>query len=95
MSLSGCLISLFPRIEHRGFFRFVRPGLAVTKRSLLLIASLPLTIAVTLGVLAMLPAIFPPKPGVTKANFDRIEKGMTMTEVEAIFGGGRHQSRMG
>ena len=54
----------------------------MTKKPLLLIASLPLTIAVTLGVLAMLP----PRPGVTKANFDRIEKGMTLAEVEAILG---------
>ena len=55
---------------------------AVTKKRFLLIASLPLTIAVTLGVLAILP----PSPGVTKANFDRIEKGMTIAEVEQIFG---------
>ena len=52
------------------------------KKRLLLIASLPLTIVVTLCVLAMLP----PSPGVTKANFDRIEKGMTKAEVEQIFG---------
>jgi hypothetical protein len=37
---------------------------------------------VILGVLAMLP----PSPGVTKTNFDRIEKGMTRAEVEEIFG---------
>jgi hypothetical protein len=36
-----------------------------------------------LGVLALLP----PCPGVTKANFDRIQKGMTKGEVEGIFGG--------
>ena len=36
-----------------------------TKKRLLLLATLPLAIAVTLGVLAMLP----PSPGVTKANF--------------------------
>jgi hypothetical protein len=54
----------------------------MTKKRLLLIASLPLTIAVILGILAMLP----PSPGVTKANFDRIEKGMTRAEVEEIFG---------
>ena len=54
----------------------------MTKKRLLLIAFLPLTIAVTLGVLAMLP----PSPGVTKANFDRIQEGMTLGEVEAIFG---------
>jgi outer membrane protein assembly factor BamE (lipoprotein component of BamABCDE complex) len=52
------------------------------KKRLLLIASLPLTIALTLGVLAMLP----PPPGVTKANFDRIQEGMTRAEVEEIFG---------
>jgi hypothetical protein len=54
----------------------------MTRRRLLLIASLPLAIAVIIGVLAMLPA----RPGVTKANFDRIEKGMTFAEVEKIFG---------
>ena len=35
-----------------GFFRFVRPRPVVTKKRLLLIAVVPLTIAVTLGVLA-------------------------------------------
>jgi len=29
---------------------------------------------------------FPPRPGVTKANFDRIEKGMTRADVEELFG---------
>jgi hypothetical protein len=33
-------------------------------------------------VLAMLP----PRPGVTIANFDRIEEGMTRAEVEALLG---------
>ena len=48
-----------------------------------MIAAIPLVAgAVTLGVLAMLP----PRPGVTKANFDRIEKGMTKAQVEEIFG---------
>jgi hypothetical protein len=56
----------------------------MTKKRLLLIASLPLFIIVTLGVLAMLPP--DDRPGVTKANFDRIEKGMTLDEVEGIFG---------
>ena len=55
----------------------------MTKKRLLLLAFLPLVIVVTLGVLAILP----PSPGVTKANFDRIEKGMTKAEVEEIFGG--------
>lgn len=39
-------------------------------------------IGVALAVLAWWPT-----PGVTKANFDRIEVGMTRAEVEAIFGG--------
>ena len=55
--------------------------MTMTKKRLVLIAAVPLTIAVALGVLAMLP----PSPGVTKANFDRIETGMTLAEVEAIF----------
>ena len=62
-------------------FTFPDSNMATRKR-LILIASLPLVIAVALGVLAMLP----PGPGVTKANFDRIEKGMTMVEVKRIFG---------
>ena len=56
--------------------------MTMTKKRLILIALLPLAAAVTLGVLAMLT----PSPGVTKANFDRIEKGMTIPEVEQIFG---------
>jgi hypothetical protein len=54
----------------------------MTKKRLLLLASLPLTIALTLGVLVMLP----PRPGVTKANFERIRKGMTVEEVKEVFG---------
>jgi hypothetical protein len=53
-----------------------------TKKRLLLLASLPLTIAVTIGVLAMLP----PRPVITKGNFDRIQEGMTKAQVEEIFG---------
>jgi hypothetical protein len=54
----------------------------MNRRRLLLIASLPLAVAVVLGVLAMLPA----RPGVTKAKVDRIEKGMTMPAVEELLG---------
>src|ERR1017187_4650698 len=54
-----------------------------TKKRLILIASLPLTIAVTVGVLALLP----PSPGVTKANFDRIQDDMTNADVKQILGG--------
>ena len=39
-------------------------------------------VCAVLVVLAMLP----PKPGVTKANFDLIENGMTEEEVELAFG---------
>jgi hypothetical protein len=52
------------------------------KKRLILIFSLPLAIAVTLGVLAMLPS----RSKVTKANYDRIQEGMTKAEVEEIFG---------
>jgi hypothetical protein len=54
----------------------------MTKKRFLLIALLLVSVAVTLGVLAMLP----PRPGVTKANFDRIQMGMTLAEVQEIFG---------
>jgi hypothetical protein len=33
-----------------------------------------------------LPALLPPAPGITYANFSRIEKGMTREQVEALFG---------
>lgn len=56
--------------------------MTMTKKRLLLFASLPLSLAVAIGVLAMLP----PRPGVTKANFDRIQEGMSRAEVEEIFG---------
>jgi hypothetical protein len=35
--------------------------------------------------------MLPPPPGVTKANFDFIEVGMALTEVERIFGHAGHQ----
>ena len=52
------------------------------KKRLLLIAALPLAVAVALGVLSILPS----RHGVTRANFDRIETGMPKAEVVAIFG---------
>ena len=45
-------------------------------------AGLVAFVGLVLGVLAMLP----PRIGVTKANFDRIEIGMTRTEVGKILG---------
>jgi hypothetical protein len=63
----------------------------MTMKRLAIIAVLPLTVAVILGVLAMLP----PRPGVTKANFDRIEIGMTQEDVEAILGSSELHHRGG
>jgi hypothetical protein len=61
------------------------------KKRLALIAVLPLTIAVILGV----SAILPPRAGVTKANFERVQDGMTLAEVEGIFGEkARHSTRI-
>ena len=64
-------------------FSFRLTEMAMTKKHLILIAAGPFVIAVTLGVLTILP----PRPGVTNANFDRIEKGMTKAKVEQVFGG--------
>jgi hypothetical protein len=50
------------------------------KRRLLLLASLPLAVAVILGILAMLP----PRPSATEV-FNRVEIGMTLAEVQRIF----------
>jgi hypothetical protein len=52
------------------------------KKHLVLVLSLSLTIAGTFGILAILP----PGPGATKANFDRIKKGMKEAEVKEILG---------
>ena len=52
------------------------------RRILLSAAVLAASVCIALGVLSLLP----PRPGVTKANFDRIEVGMTLAEVEAILG---------
>ena len=54
----------------------------MTKKRLLLIAAVPLAIAVILGVLVMLTT----RSTVTKANFERIQEGMTRAEVEEVFG---------
>jgi hypothetical protein len=52
------------------------------KRLLLIAGAIAAVVGLTLGVLALLP----PKPGITKENFDRIEIGMTYDEVVAILG---------
>jgi hypothetical protein len=58
----------------------------MTKKRLLMIASLPLAVAGTFGVLAMLP----PRIGVTKTNLDRIQEGTNRADVEQIFGAKPH-----
>jgi hypothetical protein len=56
----------------------------MTRKRWLLLGLLSLGIvAAVLTVLALLP----PRPGVTKANFDRVEIGMNRAQVEAIFDG--------
>jgi hypothetical protein len=60
------------------------------KRWIVLAGLLAACVCLTLAVLALLP----PRPGVTPANIERIENGMTRTEVETILGGpGRGLSR--
>jgi hypothetical protein len=57
----------------------------MTNKRRIVMAGIPAGVAcLVLGILAMLPPS--DRPGVTKANFDRIEKGMTGAEVDAIFG---------
>jgi hypothetical protein len=55
----------------------------MTKRRLLIGAAiLTACVALAFAVVAMLPS----QPGITKANFDRIEAGMSQAEVKAILG---------
>ena len=60
------------------------------KRLLLAGGTMMGLVGVVLTVLAMLP----PGPGVTKANFDRIEKDMTRVEVDELFGGKKPLERI-
>jgi len=52
------------------------------RRYVISAAVLAACVGIALGVLAMLP----PHPGVSKANYDRIEVGMPRAAVEAILG---------
>src|SRR5262249_80363 len=55
----------------------------LTKQAYLAVAGLlAILVGAGLGVAMMVP----PAPGVTKANFDRIEIGMKITDVEVILG---------
>jgi hypothetical protein len=53
-------------------------------------------LACIVGLVLVVLALLPPRPGVTKENFDRIHNGMTRAEVEAIFGdeSGRHKDQV-
>jgi len=65
-----------------GDFSLTRLDTMTRRRRLLLIASLPLAIAMIIGVLAMLAA----REGVTIAKYQRIKEGMAKSEVEQILG---------
>ena len=54
----------------------------MTKKRLLLISMPPVVVIATIIVFAILPT----GPGVTKSNFDRIEVGFDLAQVEEIFG---------
>src|SRR5262245_58689965 len=43
-------------------------------------------IALTIVLAFAIPALSPPTPGVTYANYSRIEKGMTREQVERLLG---------
>jgi hypothetical protein len=51
-------------------------------RCILVAGLLAVGVCLTLAVLVLLP----PRPGVTKANYDRIEEGMSLAEINAILG---------
>jgi len=55
----------------------------MTKKRWLLVAA---CLASLIVVPTVVTALLPPGPGTTKANFDRVEVGMTKAEVEAILG---------
>lgn len=56
----------------------------MTKKRYIAVAGL---LAILLGAGFGVAMMLSDGPGVTKASFDRIEKGMTLAEVEFIFGG--------
>jgi hypothetical protein len=53
------------------------------KKRILTVAAFLVTL---IGMPALVLALLPPRTGVTKGNFDRVEKGMTKAEVLGIFG---------
>ena len=57
--------------------------LLMNKRRRLLIGGM-LTVCVVVALIGL--AALPPRPGVTEANVQRVEIGMSEAEVEAIFG---------
>jgi hypothetical protein len=56
--------------------------MSLRRRILLSAGLLAAIVGVALGVVMLLP----PRPGVTKANFDRMEKGMPIADVQEILG---------
>ena len=55
---------------------------AMKRRIIILSLAFVALVGIVLGVVGMLP----PRAGVTKANVDRIEKGMTKAEAQEIIG---------
>jgi hypothetical protein len=47
---------------------------------------LPIAAILTVVAGAIILTLLPVRPGVTKANFDRLAMGMSRNEVEAVFG---------
>jgi len=76
------ICTIFDCVDEMRHSDFTRRAMT-KKRWILLAGILAACVCLTLAVLAMLP----PRPGVTLANIERIEKGMTLAEVEKILGG--------
>ena len=54
------------------------------KKRLLAITAI---LTAVVGAIVLTLALLSPRPAVTKANFDRLENGMSVKVVESIFGG--------
>src|SRR6476469_2144423 len=48
--------------------------------------AITLVFAITIAAVIVIPALWPPTPGVTYANFSRIEMGMPREQVESLLG---------
>ena len=62
------------------------------KRLLAIVAVIVAVMVAVVGASLLTLAMLPAGPGVTKANFEQINEGMTAAEVEAVFGGAGRES---